>query len=115
MGRVVEYSTSNGPIYLEIIGSQGVTGGLRKAGVVENAKGYIEKAATSFEEALSNAFTAANAFVEHASKLHVQPQELNIEFGLKLSGELDFFVVSGNTESNFVIKMRWSRNGPPAA
>jgi inner membrane protein involved in colicin E2 resistance len=111
MGRIVEYSTPNGPVFVEIAGAPGATNGVRKAGISDSTKNYVEKASTSFESALSNAFLAATAFVESASKLKVQPQELNIEFGLKLSGEVDFFVVTANTEANFVIKMKWKRDG----
>jgi Trypsin-co-occurring domain 1 len=115
MSRVFQYESSNGPIYIEVAGAEGPSTGIRKAGVGDKAKACLDKATASFEDALSNALTAANAFVETASKIKVQPQELNIEFGLKLSGDLNLFVVSGNSEANFVIKMKWSQHGSSPA
>jgi hypothetical protein len=115
MARVVQYSTTHGPIYIEVSGAETHAPGTRKATIGDSTKDYVNKAAATFEDALANAFMAANAFVENASKLHVRPNELNIEFGLKISGEFDLFVVSGNSEANFVIKMKWSGNGTTPA
>ena len=78
--------------------------------MAQDGKALINNATATFESAVQNAFVAANTLVEKATSLKTQPQELNIEFGLKLSGDVNFFVVSGTSEANFAIKVKWVRD-----
>jgi len=111
MANIVRFSTDNGPVFIEVKGPRAQKASVKKVGIKQDAKELVQSATTTFEEALANAFTAANSLVERAASLKTQPQELNIEFGLKISGEMDFFVISGDTEANFAIKIKWVRDG----
>ena len=107
MSSIVKYETANGPVYIEATTAEERKSGVHKAGLPEDGKALIQSAAATFESAIQNAFVAANTLVEKATSLKVQPQELNIEFGLKLSGDFSFFVISGTSEANFAIKAKW--------
>lgn len=111
MSNIVKFETENGPVYVEVTTPRAQKSGVQKAGLKQDAKQVIQNATSTFEAALANAFVAANTLVDRAVSLKVQPQELNIEFGLKVSGEMDLFVISGDTEANFAIKIKWVRDG----
>lgn len=110
MPSIVKYETANGPVYIEAATVDERNSGVQKAGLPEDGKALIQSAAATFESAIQNAFVAANTLVEKAASLKIQPQELNIEFGLKLSGDFSFFVISGTSEANFAIKAKWVRD-----
>ena len=115
MHKIVKYETSNGPIYVEARVPDEEKGGVQKAGLKDDAKKIVQNAALSFEAALENAFVAANSLVDRAAALKIQPSELNIEFGLKISSEIELFVISGDAEANFAIKIKWTRDAPVSA
>lgn len=110
MSSIVKYETDYGPVYIEVGASDERKTGVHKAGLAQDGKALINNATATFESAVQNAFVAANTLVEKATSLKTQPQELNIEFGLKLSGDVNFFVVSGTSEANFAIKVKWVRD-----
>ncbi|MEO0889086.1 MAG: CU044_2847 family protein, partial [Pseudomonadota bacterium] len=54
---------------------------------------------------------AANDLVEALSNLARKPDELEIEFGLKLNGEVGALIAKASTEANFTVKMKWAKPG----
>lgn len=114
MANIVKFETDNGPVYVEVATPKSQKPGVQKAGLRQDAKEIIQSATSTFEAALENAFVAANTLVDRAASLKIQPQEINIEFGLKISGEMDLFVISGDTEANFTIKIKWVPDGTKA-
>lgn len=110
MSSIVKYETDHGPVFIEVGASDERKTGVHKAGLARDGKALINSATATFESAVQNAFVAANTLLEKAASLNTQPQELNIEFGLKVSGDVDIFVVSGTSEANFAIKVKWVRD-----
>lgn len=71
----------------------------------------IARAGQSFEEALdrvSPAFTVLMAKLRDSAE---RPDEVEIEFGLKLSTEMGAIIARTGGEANFRICVRWSRGG----
>jgi hypothetical protein len=68
-----------------------------------------DKAPRSFNEALERVRPMADLLIERLRELAAQPDEVEIEFGIKLSGEVGALIASTSTEANFRIKLAWTR------
>src|ERR1700730_11150000 len=67
----------------------------------------IETVGNSFEAALEAIKPAAVAIASKFRNIANAPEDLEIEFGLKLAGQAGAFIASASTEAQFRIKMVW--------
>lgn len=88
MSRYVEFDLSDGSRV--VIESDEPDGGVVKAGLGEAA----ERARETFEQAVENARDAALVIVDKVRSLYDSPDEIEVTFGLKASGELNTLVVA---------------------
>lgn len=72
----------------------------------------VQKAERRFEEAIDSAKTAADTLLNKIKSLSEQPDEVEITFGLKASGELggNFFVAKAGLEANYSVKLTWKKD-----
>jgi hypothetical protein len=68
-----------------------------------------EKARQTFEEAVARIKPAANAIVTQLRELATAPDEIDVEFGIKLSVKAGAIIASTDAEANFKVAMRWKR------
>jgi len=68
----------------------------------------------TFEAALAHAQPAALAVVERLRRVAEPPDEIEVEFGIRLSAELGAFIAKTAGDANFSITLRWKRE-PPAS
>jgi hypothetical protein len=82
-----------------------------KGGVVQAGRpGEIAvRASQTFEAALERIKPAAGAIIVKLRGLANPPDEVEVEFGLKLSAEAGAFIASAGTEANFTVKLTWER------
>jgi hypothetical protein len=66
-----------------------------------------QKAAINFEDALNNIKPAATAIVQQFRNLKDRPDEVEIEFGLKMNVSTGIVITSGGIEANFKVNLRW--------
>ncbi|RLC84176.1 MAG: hypothetical protein DRI79_13230 [Chloroflexi bacterium] len=95
MKRLVEFELEDGgSILVEVDAPE-------EAGMVPAAaaKGVPEKARQTFEAALDRVRPAAQAIITKLRALHDQPDEIEVEFGLKMSAEAGAFVAAAGTEA----------------
>ncbi|MCP3964598.1 MAG: hypothetical protein GY719_42760 [bacterium] len=110
MKRLVEFELDDGtPVYVEINEESPreieKVGGRRgkdtddppKGGSFEGAIGRIKPAA----EAVLNAFREFNT-----------PDEIALEFGMKIAGKTNAFVFSADTEATFKVALKWANKKP---
>ena len=71
----------------------------------------IAKAGQSFEEALDRVSPAFGVLMAKLRDVADGPDEVEIEFGLKLSTEMGAIIARTGGEANFRICVRWSRGG----
>jgi hypothetical protein len=70
----------------------------------------VEKAKDTFDEAIEHVRGAAGVIVRKLRSLTDPPDEMEVTFGLKASGELGNIVVGkGGVEANYTVTMKWSR------
>lgn len=67
------------------------------------------RATKTLETALEQVTPAAEAILKRFSGLSQLPDEIEVEFGLKVNAEIGAFVASGSVEANYVVKLKWSR------
>ncbi len=108
MSRYVEFTLPDGSTV--ILESDG-----READVVRGARpGELAKQATeTFEQAAENARKAALVVLEKVRGLHDSPDEVEITFGLKASGELGSLVVAkAGAEASYSVRLTWKKAEP---
>ena len=67
-----------------------------------------DKAPRSFQEALDRVRPMTNQLIDRLRGLAQQPDNIEVEFGIKLNGEVGVLLASTGTEAHFTIKLSWS-------
>jgi hypothetical protein len=62
----------------------------------------------SFQEALERVKPVADQLINKLRELASEPEHIEVEFGVKLSGEVGALIASTSTEANFTVKLSWS-------
>jgi hypothetical protein len=80
-------------------------------GVVRSARpdGIVATAAESFEAALERLRPLARVMVVKLQDIADGPEEISLEFGLKLNLEAGLIVARAASEANFTVALRWKR------
>ena len=111
MKRLVEFPSESGePIMvevedLELAGGGGTTRrGLSPSGVVDRAQ-------TSFEDALERAQPMASGLVSKLRSIADSPDEVQVEFGLSLSANVGAVLVAGaSAGANYKVTLKWTKS-----
>ena len=69
----------------------------------------ILKANATFETALDRIRSASESMLDRLTSLTQPPDELAIEFGVKLNAETGAVIAKLSTEANFTVHMKWTR------
>jgi hypothetical protein len=87
-------------------------GGVVKASLKDRAHGAIAEAQDAFEAALQRAIRFnAGAMIEAIDGLDRRPDEVELAFGLKATGEAgNFAVAKAGGEANYAVKLTWKRS-----
>jgi len=107
MKRLVEFESEDGGIILVEVEVPEEAGMVPAAAV----RGVPEKAQQTFEEALDKIRPAAQAIIRKLSALHDPPDEIEVEFGLKMSAKAGAVVAAAGVEANYKVTLTWKRKG----
>lgn len=102
MKRLVEFKLADGSSILVEAEESASHGNVR--GPVGD---LTEKAELGFEAALGKIKPVATAFIEKVRELTVTPEQVAIEFGLKLGAKAGAFIASADAEATFKVTMMW--------
>ena len=107
MKRLVEFPLEGGGSVLVEVDEPGA-----EAGTVRVARpGEIaEKARASFEEAVGQVRPAAESIIAKLRDLSDPPDQIEVEFGLKLSAQAGAFIAAAGVEGTYRGKMTWKRS-----
>jgi hypothetical protein len=108
MKRLVEFPSESGePILVEVedVGFSGET----RRGLSPSA--VVERAQTSFEDALEKAKPMATSLVEKLRAMGdaAAPDEVQVEFGIVLSAEAGAVLAAASAGANYKVTMTWKR------
>jgi Trypsin-co-occurring domain 1 len=76
-----------------------------------STEGLVTRADQTLEAALTRVKPAAAALVEGLRSVADPPDQIEVTFGIRLSGEAGAVVAKTAAEANFSVALRWSR--PP--
>jgi hypothetical protein len=113
MTRYIEFPTDDdGTLLVEVEpGEVTPQPGVVKAGLKEAAEKTVAVAQSIFEGALDRVVRHnAEAFIRSVNALTHPPDELEVTFGLKATGEVgNFAIAKGGSDLNFTVKLSWKR------
>jgi len=85
----------------------------RVSGMVPAARGdqpgVPEKAAATFQSAMDKMKPIATTIIKKIRSLHDAPDEVEVEFGLKMSAEAGAFVASACVDANYKVVLKWKK------
>ena len=108
MKRLVEFKLDDGTVILVESEEPESRGGavVRGGGGIE----VVEKAEMGFEAALGKIKPVATAFIARIRDLADAPEQVGIEFGIKLGAKAGEFIASADAEATFKVTMTWKRD-----
>ena len=112
MKRLVKFSLQDGGTMLvEVDEPEGYAETTTRGEVVKAARlGEVpDKARETFEEALDKIKPAAQTIINKLRELHDAPDEIGVEFGIKLSAEAGAFIASAGVEANYTVTLKWTK------
>jgi len=71
--------------------------------------GTPERTGQTFEAALDRIRPAAQTIIQKLRALHDPPDEIEVEFGLKLNAQAGAFIAAAGTEANYKVTLTWKR------
>jgi hypothetical protein len=116
MTRLARFVLPDGSSIVAEVDDESVdTTRVMRGGAVSSPE-IVVKANESFDAALDRVRWAADGLLERLTSLTRSPDEVEIEFGVKLNAETGAVIAKAATEANFRINLKWSRpsNGASA-
>ena len=117
MANFVEFPLEGGgTILIEVVGDAKTQTGFTRAGVADTVKDVAEKANQTFDAAMENVRKSSNLLVSKLRGLSEPPDEMEVVFSLKASGELGNIAVGkGGAEANYSVRLKWKKEEKPPA
>lgn len=104
MSELIRFETTTGHIVVETTDEEGVRRVSRKG---------MTDVARRFGDALADVEGAAADAIESFRSGRLKPDQIEIEFGVKLNAETGALIAKASTEGQLTIKLTWS-SGPPS-
>ncbi|MGI5324855.1 CU044_2847 family protein [Actinomadura nitritigenes] len=106
MDELLRWQTDSGSIVVE--GDQEQIGyasvAKRPGDIAYEVSGKLEEALKAFRDSAASALTVFRDDV-------LRPDEVEVEFGLKLNAEVGAVLAKASAEGSLVVKLRWARSG----
>ncbi len=106
MKRLIEFPLAEGGSLIVEVDEPEQPGGVIK---VANLGEVAEKAKETLQESLEKIKPAAQSIITSLRSLHDEPDEIGVEFGIKLSAAAGAFVASAGMEANYKVTLKWSK------
>ena len=117
MKRLVEFPLQEGgTLLVEVDEPEGYAETTTRGGVVKASRPseIADKAKDTFEDALDKIKPAAQSIIGKLRELHDAPDEIGVEFGIKLSAEAGAFIASAGVEANYKVTLKWTKSSASA-
>jgi hypothetical protein len=109
MKKLIEFRLDDGgSMLVEVDDEEQERGGLVPAARGDGSK-VTEKATVSFQEAMQKVKPAAEVIIKKLRELSDPPDEVEVEFGLKMSAEAGAVVAAAGIEANYTVTLKWTR------
>ena len=104
MKQLIEFETDNDPIFVEVDISDHRNGEKKCGRTSREAKS--EK---KFQNALSVVKPVAESIVEKFNNLSITPEEIGVEFGIKMNAKAGAIIATSGIEANFKVTLKWKQ------
>lgn len=105
--ELIEFPLENSKsVWVEV--EEAATSGNGRQQVSRSGETVPEKAAKIFEESLEASKHLAAKVISKLKELD-GPQEIDVEFGLKLNAGVGALISSAGTEAHFKVSMKWKK------
>lgn len=108
MKQIIEFPTDYGTsIYIEvdeIVEDDRIALGDR----------FVHTAQKTLDSALESVKPLADTIMSKIKSLNEPADEVEVKFGIKMSGEFGAVIACGSAEVNYEITLKWSKNGTNA-
>ena len=109
MARLANFVLPDGnSIVAEVDDESFDTSRVMRGGVLGSSE-IVVKANESFETALDRVRWAAEGLLDRLTSLASPPDEVEVDFGVKLNAETGAVIAKAATEANFKINLKWTR------
>ncbi|MFM6077924.1 MAG: CU044_2847 family protein [Dolichospermum sp.] len=105
MKSIIEFPLENGESILVEVDEPGVTDSR-----ISRRDNIARQAEQTFESALEKVRPIADIIMTKVNSLSQPADEVEVKFGIKMSGTLGVLIASGNSEVNYEITLKWKRN-----
>ena len=106
MKRLIEFPLEDGSTIMVEVDESIIEGGVVP---VSTKLGEVEKAQNTFEAAVSKIRPVAESVINTLHDIPKRPDEIELEFGLKLNGKTGIYIASVGTEANFQVRLTWKQ------
>jgi hypothetical protein len=107
--ELIEFRVENGGVIQAEVDIPDTQGGIARAG--RSAEGVLNSTSKSFDAAVQAARPAAEAVMRSIQGMAIKPDEVTVEFGLKLSFQAGAIIAATATEGNFRVLVTWRSSG----
>jgi len=108
MKRLIEFPLEDGTSMMVEVDEPEEDGLTR---VSRRDPGVIERAQQTLEKSLDRVKPAAQFIIEKLRGLHDSPDEIEVQFGLKLNAGSGVILAAG-VEANYTVKLKWAKDRP---
>jgi hypothetical protein len=108
MKELVEFALDGDGVILVEVDAATSSGRSQMRGLTR-PQTVVEKAHVSFDEALDKLKPAAATIISKLRALAERPDEISVEFGIKLNATVGAVVASGGIEANYTVKLVWKQ------
>jgi hypothetical protein len=109
MKRLIEFTTEDSDIIIVESYDSVSEGGRVQVGSVTD---IAEKAQKTFESAIEKIRPAASILISKLKDMSQSPNEVRVEFGIKLSAQAGAIITSAESEATFKITLSWKNSKP---
>src|SRR5882757_10266135 len=110
MSQIARFPLKNGGfLAVEVDGMDGPGGRVMRSSTSADA---LSEASDTFEAALEKVRSAAEGILNQLRNLAQPPDEVAVEFGVKMSAETGAIIAKASGEANFKINLMWKKTPP---
>lgn len=106
MKRLVEFPLEGGGSFLVEVDEPSSPGGITRAARTD---GIPEKAKQTFEAGLDKVRSMASVLLEKLRALADSPDEVEVEFGVKMNSEMGAIIAKAGVEAHYRVTLKWKR------
>ena len=110
MAELAQFPLSDGGVVVVETDSASFSSGRVMRG--SGAETAIATANATFESALQTVRAAAEGILNQLRALKEPPDEVAVEFGVKMGAETGAVIAKASTEANFKINLSWKKSPP---